>query len=321
MSGLMKNNDELPKGWMWKKVSDLGEVLTGTTPSKAKKEYYDSKDYPFFKPTDLNEGYYVKKSGDGLSKKGIEEARLLPAKSILITCIGATIGKTGLIRVSGAFNQQINAIIPQKDVLPEFVYFVCISPQFQKSIIDNASATTLPILNKRKFEMLTMPIPPLIEQQKIVEEIEKQFSRLDEAVAALKRVRASLKRYKASVLKAAVEGKLTEEWRKQHPDVEPAEKLLKRILAERKKKWEEKNPKKKYKEPSAPDTSNLPELPKGWVWATVGQLAVKVQYGSSAKTNENPSGVPVLRMGNIFEGRLKREGLKYLPKNHSEFPD
>ena len=311
----------LPEGWVWKKVSDLGEVLTGTTPTKAKKEYYDSKDYPFFKPTDLNEGYYVKKSGDGLSKKGIEEARLLPSKSILVTCIGATIGKTGLIRVSGAFNQQINAIIPQKNVLPEFVYFVCISPQFQKSIVDNSSATTLPILNKRKFEMLTMPIPPLIEQQKIVSEIEKQFSRLDEAVAALKRVRASLKRYKASVLKAAVEGKLTEEWRKENPNVESADKLLKRILAERKKKWEEKNPKKKYKEPPAPDTSTLPDLPKGWVWATVGQLAIKVQYGSSAKTNENPSGVPVLRMGNIFEGRLKREGLKYLPKNHSEFPD
>jgi len=273
MSGLMKNNDELPKGWMWKKVSDLGEVLTGTTPSKAKKEYYDSKDYPFFKPTDLNEGYYVKKSGDGLSKKGIEEARLLPAKSILITCIGATIGKTGLIRVSGAFNQQINAIIPQKDVLPEFVYFVCISPQFQKSIVDNSSATTLPILNKRKFEMLTMPIPPLIEQQKIVEEIEKQFSRLDEAVAALKRVRASLKRYKASVLKAAVEGKLTEEWRKQNTNVEPADKLLKRILAERKKKWEEANSKKKYKEPAAPDTSSLPDLPKGWVWINFVRLA------------------------------------------------
>jgi len=100
------------------------------------------------------------------------------------------------------------SIIPQKNVLPEFVYFVCISPQFQKSIVDNSSATTLPILNKRKFEMLTMPIPPLIEQQKIVSEIEKQFSHLDEAVAALKRVRASLKRYKASVLKAAVEGRI-----------------------------------------------------------------------------------------------------------------
>ena len=113
------------------------------------------------------------------------------------------------------------SIIPQKNVLPEFVYFVCISPQFQKSIVDNSSATTLPILNKRKFEMLTMPIPPLIEQQKIVSEIEKQFSHLDEAVAALKRVRASLKRYKASVLKAAVEGKLTEEWREKNVGAVP----------------------------------------------------------------------------------------------------
>ena len=70
----------------------------------------------------------------------------------------------------------------------------------------------------------------------IVAEIEKQFSRLDEAVANLKRVKANLKRYKASVLKAAVEGKLTEDWRKQHPDVEPASKLLERILAERREK-------------------------------------------------------------------------------------
>ena len=80
----------------------------------------------------------------------------------------------------------------------------------------------------------------------IVAEIEKQFSRLDEAVTNLKRVKANLKRYKAAVLKAAVEGKLTEEWRKQHPDVEPASKLLERILAERRAKW---TGKEKYKSP------------------------------------------------------------------------
>ena len=211
MSGLMKNNDELPEGWVWKKVSDLGEVLTGTTPTKAKKEYYDSKDYPFFKPTDLNEGYYVKKSGDGLSKKGIEEARLLPSKSILVTCIGATIGKTGLIRVSGAFNQQINAIIPQKNVLPEFVYFVCISPQFQKSIVDNSSATTLPILNKRKFEMLTMPIPPLIEQQKIVEEIESRLSVAEEIEETIDINLKRAERLRQAILKKAFCGKLVAE--------------------------------------------------------------------------------------------------------------
>jgi len=62
-------------------------------------------------------------------------------------------------------------------------------------------------------------------------------------------------------------------------------------------------------------------LPKGWVWATVEQLATKIQYGSSAKTSEQSSGMPVLRMGNIVEGQLRFEDLKYLPKNHSEFPD
>ena len=84
-----------------------------------------------------------------------------------------------------------------------------------------------------------IPVAPPDQQDRIVAEIEKQFSRLDEAVASLKRVKANLKRYKAAVLKAAVEGKLTEEWRKQNPDVEPASKLLERILAERRTKWEE----------------------------------------------------------------------------------
>jgi type I restriction enzyme S subunit len=85
----------------------------------------------------------------------------------------------------------------------------------------------------------TIPVAPIEYQKHLVAEIEKQFSRLDEAVAGLKRARANLKRYKAAILKAAVEGRLTEQWRKEHPDVEPAERLLQRILVERRVKWEE----------------------------------------------------------------------------------
>ena len=95
-------------------------------------------------------------------------------------------------------------------------------------------------LTIRNFRDYRIPLAPPDQQKRIVAEIEKQFSRLDEAVANLKRVKANLKRYKAAVLKAAVEGKLTEEWRKAHPDVEPASELLKRILAERRAKWSEK---------------------------------------------------------------------------------
>jgi type I restriction enzyme, S subunit len=151
------------------------------------------------------------------------------------------------------------------------------------------SGTTRLKLNQSAMRQISVPIALPDQQKLIVAEIEKQFSRLDEAVAALKRIKANLKRYKASVLKAAVEGKLTEQWRKEHPDVESASELLKRILVERRKKWEEDyinkyvgahghapkddSWKKKYKEPAQTDTSKLPKLPKGWVWTTIGQIA------------------------------------------------
>jgi type I restriction enzyme S subunit len=179
------------------------------------------------------------------------------------------------------------------------------------------------------------PLPPHSEQHRIVAAIEEQFSRLDAGVSALERVQTNLKRYRTSVLKAAVEGRLTAAWREEHPDVEPASELLERILKERRERWEkdrlaafEKNGKRppknwrsKYKEPTGPNTEDLPDLPEGWTQATVAQVARSVKYGSSAKTSNDPSGVPVLRMGNIQNGTLDLENLKYLPTNHPEFPD
>ena len=142
-----------------------------------------------------------------------------------------------------------------------------------------------------RLQELPIPLAPLDQQKRIVAEIEKQFSRLDEAVANLKRVKANLKRYKAAVLKAAVEGKLTEDWRKAHPDVEPASELLKRILAERRAKWNEKG---KYKEPATVDAPSLAPLPNGWAWALVDQLSIVVR-GASPR----PAGHPKYFGGSI----------------------
>ncbi|MDE3117451.1 MAG: restriction endonuclease subunit S [Nitrospirota bacterium] len=159
---------------------------------------------------------------------------------------------------------------------------------------------------------IAVPVPPVHQQQTVVGEIEKQFSRLDEAVANLKRVKANLKRYKAAVLKAAVEGKLTEDWRKQHPNVEPAGKLLERILAERRAKWTGRG---KYKEPGAPDTNDLPSLPKAWAWATVAQVAAPEPnsitdgpFGTNLKTaHYTATGPRVIRLQNIGEGVFVNE--------------
>jgi len=231
---------EIPEDWVWTRVGVVGEIVTGKTPRKSHPEYY-GRDYPFFKPTDLNAGFYTKSSIDGLSKSGIRYARLLPEKTVLVTCIGATIGKTGLTRIEGACNQQINAIIVDRQISPEFVYFMCVSPQLQKSIITEASATTLPILNKSRFELLPIPMPSRFEQQQIVEEVEHCFSEIETVEKIVEQSLERAVRLRQSVLKRAFEGKLVA----QDPSDEPAEKLLERIREERAKSKGEKDFNKK----------------------------------------------------------------------------
>jgi type I restriction enzyme S subunit len=227
---------ELPEGWSWVRTEQVGHIETGTTPSKKSPENY-GKEHPFYKPTDLNEGKNVRKAHDNLSEVGYSKARILPINSILVTCIGATIGKTGIIREEGAFNQQINAIIPFNYIIPVFVYYQAICQFFQNQIIFKASSTTLPILNKSKFENLFFALTSYEEQQAIVSEIESRLSVCDKIEQT---VEDSLKKAEAlrqSILKKAFAGELTKDWREKHPELitgeNSAEKLLEKIKAEK----------------------------------------------------------------------------------------
>ncbi|MHB1799601.1 MAG: restriction endonuclease subunit S [Vulcanimicrobiaceae bacterium] len=171
---------ELPEGWMWATYTQIGVVTTGFTPPTTDPENFGG-DIPFFKPTDLDAGGSVVLAREHLSEKGTAKGRLLPAGSVLVTCIGATIGKTGLARVSCATNQQINAITPNGSLVnSDFVYAWTVSPSGYKQILDNSSATTLPILNKSKFEALGVPLPPLAEQHRIVAEVDRRLALLRE---------------------------------------------------------------------------------------------------------------------------------------------
>jgi type I restriction enzyme S subunit len=143
-------------------------------------------------------------------------------------------------------------------------------------------------------------------------------------VAALERVEAALKRYRAAVLKAAVEGKLTADWRARHPAEETGAQLLRRILDERRRRWEQEQIAKyaaadkqlpkgwqaKYKEPTGPETSGLPELPGGWCWAKIEQVIQRSEYGTSVKCDYKADGPPVLRIPNIAAGRIDLADLK-----------
>jgi type I restriction enzyme S subunit len=198
----------LPSSWAWTSVDYLGEVVTGTTPSTKKKEYYGG-NIPFFKPTELDQGYYLSAAATYLTKAGAEKARLIPSHSVMVTCIGATIGKIGLSRVHGTTNQQINTLIPDSRYMSsQYLYFAFISPFFFKQIVDNSSSTTLPIINKSKFTALPIMVPPLEEQIIIVDEIECRLSLADKVGAIANVTLRRAERLRQSILKKAFSGQL-----------------------------------------------------------------------------------------------------------------
>jgi len=188
-------------------------------------------------------------------------------------------------------------------------------------------------LTQKRFKGLSVPVAPVTEQHRIVEAIESYLTRLDDAVASLERVQRNLERYRASVLKAAVEGRLVsteaELARQEGRSYEPADVLLKRILAERKARWIEdaaekarakgnadalleakKLAEKKYKEPAPPDTTDLPALPEGWCWTTMDQLTNSgPQNGIYVPKSRYGQGMPILRIDDyqVDSSRSSRE--------------
>ncbi len=205
----------------------------------------------------------------------------------------------------GLLNQRVCRVILTSDVYhPRLLDYAL--PGYLKAINDLTSSVTVKHLSSKSIAEIPLPLPPMDQQKRIVAEIEKQFSRLDEAVANLKRVKANLKRYKAAVLKAAVEGRLVETEaeiaRREGRSYESGEQLLQRILETRRSQWKGKG---KYKEPAAPDTTDLPELPEGWVWASVQQIA-NVQLGKMLDKQKHRTGkeLPYLRNINVRWGSV-----------------
>lgn len=160
-----------------------------------------------------------------------------------------------------------------------------------------------------------IPVPSVDVQNTVVARIDELFAEIDDGEAALARARDDLATWRKALLKAAVTGELTADWRTANPPTETGADLLARILAERRARWDEEpgNKGKRYKEPAAADVAVLPPLPTSWTWATAEQVVRKTEYGTSIKCSGEPSGPPVLRMGNIQDGGLDWHKLKYAP--------
>jgi len=273
-------NLHLPEGWVLGEVQDLVKIRNGY--AFKSEDFNVENGVPVIRQTNL--------STDPVN---FDKPKFLP-EDFLENHLGYKIEKGDvLIGLSGSIgslstyredfpalqNQRTGLLIENVEGSKKYVEYFLLS--IKRELNEVAKGVAVQNISSKQIERWPIPIAPPEQQKRIVAEIEKQFSRLDEAVANLKRVKANLKRYKAAVLKAAVEGRLVETEaelaRHQGRDFETGEQLLQRILKTRRGQWQGKG---KYKEPAAPDTSGLPELPEGWVWATVEQLTWLVTSGS-----------------------------------------
>ena len=171
---------DIPEGWVWCRLGDYNEIITGSTPSKSNPEFF-GKDYPFYKPGDLI-SKFITNSDDGLSTVGYTQTRKLPKDSILVCCIGS-LGKSSIIKREGSCNQQINAILPSQIFIVDYLFYSINSPYFVQEMWNKSASTTVTILNKANFSDILIPLPPLSEQRRIVTKLEELLQEIDKLKA------------------------------------------------------------------------------------------------------------------------------------------
>lgn len=298
----------LPSGWKLETLGSLCEKSQYGWTTKADK---DGMGVKFLRTTDITPGVvdwdrvpFCVESPPDLEKYLIREGDLL-------------ISRTGSIGVNylvsnpepAVFASYLIRFRPKKSVSTKYLRYYLQSPTYWRAIAAGKKGIAVQNVNATMLSKIPVPVAPDVEQQAIVAEIEKQFSRLDEAVANLQRVKANLKRYKASVLKDAVEGRLVpteaELARRDGCSFETGEQLLQRILETRRRNFSGRG---NYKEPDVPMVAELDALPECWVYATAEQMCDSIASGSTPAPAAMFSGqgeVPFLKVYNLtFDGTL-----------------
>ncbi len=324
----MSNEIHAPPGWVSTTVEESLMLIDyrGRTPP------YSSEGIPHLRSANVKNGRVIWENLKFVSEEAYDSfmTRGIPREDDLLLTTEAPLGEVALVPpVRFSLAQRLLILRPPSEINSRFLMYQIMCSQFQASLNLKGTGSTVTGISSRNFKSVPLLIAPYQEQYRIADKIEELFSDLDAGVAALERAKVNLKRYRAAVLKAAVEGKLTEQWRAENPDVEPASELLKQILTERRQRWEAeqlakyeekgKQPpagwEKKYQEPAEPDVAGLPELPEGWCWATVDQMIQRSEYGTSVKCSYDADGFPVLRIPNIAQGEIDLSDVKFATKS------
>ena len=202
---------EVPENWVWVRLKSVASWGSGGTPSRKHEEYYNG-DILWIKTGELNNGWIYdteeKITDEGLKKSS---AKLFPPYSVLIAMYGATIGKVAILGVPATTNQACACAVCNQSLLYMYLFYYCIS---QKNVfIEKGKGGAQPNISQIILKQHPIPLPPLSEQQRIVERIEELFAKLDEAKERLQEAADSFAVRKAAILHKAFTGELTKQWR------------------------------------------------------------------------------------------------------------
>jgi type I restriction enzyme S subunit len=311
VSGLKKRS--VPSSWAISALSGIADVVRGVTYKKENARGNPAKGLTaVLRATNI--------TGSGLTfdqlvyvpENNVSDEQLLRDGDVVIASSSGSkeiVGKAGQIAGSGykgSFGAFCVAIRPDVNLHARYIGYYFQSPEYRNAIADLSAGSNINNLKISELSDHLIPVAGLSEQTRIVEKLEELLSDLDAGVAELKAAQKKLARYRQSLLKAAVEGELTAEWRAERARRgeanESGAQLLARILAERRTRWEAKQLAKfkeqgkvppkdwssKYPAPSIPDASLLPQLPDSWIWASLDSLISEIEAGSSFKCLEVP---------------------------------
>ena len=267
---------EIPEGWVWCRLGEIGIWGSGVTPNRNNKEYYDG-NIPWLKTGDLNDSY-IYGTSELITDLAVKDCSLkkIPIGSVLIAMYGATIAKLGLLEIEVTTNQACCACTPFSGIVNKFLFHYLFSQK--QNIKDKAEGGAQPNISKEKLINFIFPLPPLAEQHRIVQKIEQLFALVDIIEVNKKALEKLIEQAKSQVLSDAIAGKLTH----QDPNDEPAEELLKRMG-----------------KTTAPDTPYEKMLPKGWAWCRLGEVC-SFENGYAFNSNDyQKKGIPLIRISNI----------------------
>ncbi|HSD16223.1 MAG TPA: hypothetical protein VLC71_03040 [Thermomonas sp.] len=322
---------DLPKSWTVCKLSDLNEAAPSWNPSR----HAGGFDYIDIDAVD-NRRQRVDSPKRLASTEAPSRARVgVQAGDVLFSLVRPYLKNIAIVPVTekqGVASTAFCRVRPPIGVDSSYLFNYLQQDRVISSLPTYGNSP--PSARDDEFFAQSVPLAPEGEQQRMVAKLDELFSDLDAGAAALQRAQANLKRYRASVLKAAVEGRLTAEWRQANPPSETGAELLARLLRERRARWEAaqlakfeasgkappKDWRKKYIEPAAPDTSKLSALPNGWCWATVEQLVQQSEYGTSVKCDYEAEFQPVLRIPNIAKGEIDLADIKFSTLDLNQAP-